>query len=189
MNVLVIPEDFVKDEHILLPIIRRLLADIGKPNAKVLVCRDPRLRGVGEALKWSVIQKIIGRYRYRTHVFILALDRDAEMGRRARLSTIELKAKEEIQCFLGVLAEEEVEVWVLAGHTLPPPWKWSAIRKARDPKEQYFEAFAKQRGVSQNLSGGRKVLAAEAVNRFARIKQLCPELVDLQLRIKECLGI
>jgi hypothetical protein len=46
LNVLVIPEDFRKDQYILAPLMRRLLAEIGKPNARVEVCRDPLLGGI-----------------------------------------------------------------------------------------------------------------------------------------------
>ena len=41
MTVLIVPEDFSKDQFILKPIFSRLLASVGKPRAKVHVCRDP----------------------------------------------------------------------------------------------------------------------------------------------------
>ena len=62
-NVLVIPEDFTKDEHILKPLAERILHDSGKPNANVRVCRDPNFGGIGEALKIERLRKdIIARY-------------------------------------------------------------------------------------------------------------------------------
>ena len=63
MNVLIIPEDFRNDQFIVGPLIQRMLAEVGKPRAKVRVCRDPLLGGVVEALKWESISEIIDRYR------------------------------------------------------------------------------------------------------------------------------
>ena len=58
MRVLVIPEDFRKglsrgtrDQYILKPIISAMMSAVGKPRAKVQVCQEPLLGGVGEALK------------------------------------------------------------------------------------------------------------------------------------------
>ena len=39
MNVLIIPEDFRTDQHILKPLFEKLFRDIGKPQAKVRICR------------------------------------------------------------------------------------------------------------------------------------------------------
>lgn len=50
MNVLLIPEDFRKDQYILKPLFIRLFGIIGR-RARVRVCQDPLLGGVGEALK------------------------------------------------------------------------------------------------------------------------------------------
>ena len=49
MNILVIPEDFRKDQYILNPLFSRLLRSIGRPQAHVRVCLDPLLGGVAEA--------------------------------------------------------------------------------------------------------------------------------------------
>jgi len=53
MNVLIIPEDFRKDQYILKPIIEKMLAHMGL-RARVRVYTDPKLGGVGEALTRSV---------------------------------------------------------------------------------------------------------------------------------------
>ena len=51
MNILLIPEDFRKDQYILKPIFNRLLREVGRPRARIRVCQDPLLGGVTEALK------------------------------------------------------------------------------------------------------------------------------------------
>ena len=80
-NVLVIPEDFTKDEHILLPLVRRVLADSGKPNAAVLVCRDPNFQGISGAFDHNRIrEEVVLRYPM-VNLFILIVDRDGRHGR------------------------------------------------------------------------------------------------------------
>ena len=61
MTVLVVPEDFRKDQFVLKPLLSKLLASLGKPRATVRVCQDPRLGGVHEALKSERIAEIVER--------------------------------------------------------------------------------------------------------------------------------
>jgi hypothetical protein len=114
MNVLIIPEDFRNDQFIVGPLIQRMLAEVGKPRAKVRVCRDPLLGGVGEALKWERISEIIDRYRGTIHLFLLVVDRDGIAGRRRSLDALESKAAEVLTVdkgFFGENARQEIEVW------------------------------------------------------------------------------
>ena len=62
MNVLIIPEDFRKDQYILNPIFRRLFRDGGRPRSRIRVCQDPLLGGVTEALKSERLSEIFERY-------------------------------------------------------------------------------------------------------------------------------
>ncbi|NJM48747.1 MAG: hypothetical protein HC860_23415 [Alkalinema sp. RU_4_3] len=50
--------------------------------------------------------------------------------------------------------------------------------------EVYFEEYAKLRGCYSELAEGRRLLGAEAAKKYDRIRQLCPELQDLEDRIK-----
>jgi hypothetical protein len=92
MNVLVIPEDFRKDQFVVGPLVRRLLKAVGKPKANVRVCQDPLLGGIGEAMKWMRIKEILDRYRGNVSIFLLLVDRDGEEGRRQALDALEKKA-------------------------------------------------------------------------------------------------
>lgn len=89
VRVLVIPEDFRKDQYILAPIFRRLLRVLGRQSAKVSVCQDPRLGGIGEALKYERLAEIVARYRGMVDLFVLCVDRDGDRNRRARLDNLE----------------------------------------------------------------------------------------------------
>ena len=173
MNVLIIPEDFRKDQYILKPIFERLFRSIGRRSAKVEVCQEPLLGGVDEALKSDRISEIVSFYPM-TDVFILCVDRDGREGRRDRLDEIEAEFGV-TDLFLAANAWEEIETWVLAGVDLPNEWTWTNVRAEIHVKEVYFEPLAAQRGLSDNPGGGRKPLAEEAARRIDAIRQKCPE--------------
>lgn len=185
MNVLIVPEDFRKDQYMLKPIIWAMMKELGKAKAKVRVCQDPLLGGVSEALKWENIQAILDRYRM-VDLFLLCVDRDGKSGRQNSLRNLEQKSQEilkERQVFLAENAWQEIEVWVLAGHSLPKDWNWQDIRAEVDPKEAYFLPFAEQQGLLSSPGEGRKSLAESA--NYQRICQLCPEdFANLEHRVR-----
>lgn len=190
MNVLIIPEDFRKDQDVLKPIIQKMLIALGRAKAKVVVLKDPLLGGIGEALKWERINEIIDENKGMVNLFLLCVDRDSVPARREKLDKLEQKAKEVLppnRAFLAENAWQELEVWILAGHRdLPSEWVWADVRSDRDPKEAYFIPFAKQKGALQEYNQGRKTLANQA--DYNRIRQLCPEdIQNLENRIKSWL--
>jgi hypothetical protein len=63
VRVLILPEDFVKDECILQPIIEAMMKALNRPRAKVKVCKDPRFHGTSEVLKWEFIEQALNRHR------------------------------------------------------------------------------------------------------------------------------
>ncbi len=179
MTVLIVPEDFRKDQFILKPLFTRLLAALGKPRAKVRVCQDPRLGGVGEALKSERIAEIVERYGGMVQVILLCIDRDGDTGRRQRLDQLENQFGERL---LGAEAWEEIETWALAGLTLPPDWIWADVRAEVHVKEKYFDLLARQRGVDGGPDGGRSDLGEEAARRIDAIRQKCREDFDALAR-------
>ncbi len=188
MRVVIIPEDFRNDQYILKPLVEAMLAAAGRPRARVTVCRDPVVRGVGQALDRDVLAQILERYSGMTDLFLLCVDRDGVASRRHALEALEAHAAGLLspgQVLLGENAWQELEVWVLAGQTdLPGSWDWKAIRAEVDPKEKYYEPYAHRRGMSEQVGGGRKILAEEAARRYQRVRSLCPEDVQhLEARI------
>jgi len=176
VNVLVVPEDFRKDQFILKPIVRALLAEVGCAKAKVEVCKDPLIGGITEALKWQVIEPILARYRWYVDLFLLCVDRDCSEGRVGALRGLEEKAQAMLgtgRFFLAENAWQELEVWILAGHDkLPKDWKWNEICAERDPKERYYLPFAKLSGCMDHPAEGRGTLANEAARTYKRIRKL-----------------
>ena len=189
MNVLIIPEDHTKDQHMLKPIVKAMLEHLGKRTATVDVCGDPRLQGVSQALNWEQIREILEEYGWITDLFLLCVDRDGKAGRKTRLTQLEKRAAKVLKTGHILLAEnawQEIEVWVLAGFDdLPSEWGWRQVRQEPNPKEVYFVPYAEQRGVEHELSNGRKVLAEQAARRYKRIRRLCKEdVANLEGRIK-----
>ena len=195
MNVLIIPEDFRKDQYILKPVISKLLSLAGKPKAKLRVCLDPLLGGVGEALKWERIEEIIDMYPM-VQLFLLVVDRDGKSGRRTALDGIEKKADAKFtvlgtatsRTLLAENAWQEIEVWALAGVEMPKEWAWKDVRAEVNPKEVYFEKLAKQRGLLDEPGQGRVTLGREAALNYSRIKSLCKEdVAALEKRVRHFL--
>lgn len=175
-NVLVIPEDFTKDEQILKPLVERILEDCGR-KAQVQVCRNPNFQGVQTALKFDALREVIALYPM-VQLFILIVDRDGIAGRKQRTDEIEKILSDEVKLkkqFLAEVAWQEVEVFILAGLKLPLHWRWGEIRADADVKNTFFKEIVRIRGTARYPHEGRKKLMAESISNWQRIKNRCPE--------------
>lgn len=181
MNVLIIPEDFRKDQYILRPLIQRMMAEVGKPNANVRVCFDPLLGGIGEATKWERVAEVLHRYRGMVQLFLLIVDRDGVASRRQTLDALEQRATTELgntAAFFAENAWQEIEVWALAGTDLPKAWQWRDVRNEVNAKEAYFEPIAKQLNIYDEPGGGRTTLGRAAAKNYSRVRSRCKEDVE-----------
>ena len=164
LNVLVIPEDFRKDQYVLAPI--------------------------DQATRWDRIAEVIDMYPM-VKVFLLIVDRDGKPGRRNVLTKIENQASERFPADRTLLAEnawQEIEVWALAGQDdLPKSWKWQAIRDEEHPKEKYFDEIAESRGLLDEPGEGRTTLGREAASNYAKVRARCNEIAKLEGRLEEWL--
>ena len=185
MKVLIIPEDFRKDQYILKPLFTRLFRRLGVPSVEIEVCQNPLLGGVGNALNLESLAIIVEKRRAMYDLFILCVDRDGMVGRRQRLDDIEAEFG---PTFLAENAWEELETWVLAGLDLPPQWRWQDVRAEVHVKEQYFGPLAVQRGLSGAPDGGRRMLGEEASRRINSIRQKCPQDFDSLAHRLEAIG-
>jgi hypothetical protein len=188
VNVLIIPEDFRKDQFVLKPIIERMFAEIGKPHAQVLMCLDPLLGGIYQATDWERIQDILEMYPM-VDIFLLLVDRDGIKTRRNGLDGLEVKGEAVLaddRLLLPENAWQEIEVWALAGQQLPRKWRWVDIRREIHPKEEYFVPWAEQRGLLDEPGQGRTTMGREAAANYKRVISRCKEdLESLQLRLSE----
>jgi hypothetical protein len=173
VNVLYVCEDYTLDQYVLQPILEAMFREIGR-KAKIRPCMDPRFRGISQATNWERLrEEVIKRYKGMWDCFLLIVDRDGDAGRRTKLDGLEARATEMLpgdRVFLAENAWQEVEVWVLAGHELPSAWAWKDVRADPNPKEHYFQPFAKSQGVQSAPGGGRRPLAREAATRYSRLR-------------------
>lgn len=177
MHILIMPEDFRHDQYLLPPLFASLFRrHLRLPRAKIVVCQNPKLGGVGEALKRAKIQAVVERYQYRTDIFILCVDRDGDTARRGALDALESHMQNTNRFFfLAENAWEEIETWILAGLDLPKDGNWADVRAAIHVKEEYFDQLVKMRDIYAGPGREHKDLGREATWRIARIRQLCPE--------------
>jgi hypothetical protein len=79
LRVLIIPEDFRKDQYIVRPIIKAMMAWLNRPKASVQVL-NPNLGGVERALDWAELDQYVQRYQGMVDLFLL-VDRDGNEHR------------------------------------------------------------------------------------------------------------
>lgn len=182
-NVLVVPEDFTKDEHILKPLVVKILQETGRPRATVEVCRDPNFQGVSGAMNIGRLKDEVIRRYPMVDLFLLFVDRDGVTGRETQATRIEEELTSELmgrqKRFLAALAHQEVEVFVLAGHELPLGWSWQQVREDPDVKNSCFSELVRLKNTERQPHEGRKSLMIEAMANWSRIKSRCPEDVGM----------
>ena len=176
-NVLVITEDYVQDEHVVGPLVEKMFQHLGK-KARVLVCRNPRFRGVKECTNFELVKEKVIKAYPMVNLFLLLIDRDAEPNRRQSLTDLEDRIKEHLksnQTFLTEHAFQEVEVWAIAGQDLPSNWSWQEIRAERDSKERFYVPLAQEKGILNFPHQGRKQMTLDSLKNWSRMLQRCPE--------------
>lgn len=190
MNVQVILEDTPKDQHIAVGIVRAVFQSIGRV-AKVAPLQH-RFRSVEQATDPELLLPELETRCGMVDLFILVVDRDCRApgrprggDRAAALRHLEATIRESGKLgschFIACEAIEELEVWLLAGFELP---EWKQIRDHCDPKEEFFEPFARDRGLFDEPDEGRSKLMAEVLGFYRRrIRVLCPELQELEQRV------
>ena len=87
MLIIVIPEDFRNDQYILNPLFKQLIRSMGKQNARVEVCQQPRLGGINNAMKPERIQEIVERFDWRRDVVLFSALTETAFWNAVRGST------------------------------------------------------------------------------------------------------
>jgi hypothetical protein len=181
-RVLVIPEDPTYNGYILQPIVERMLAELGKPQAHVQVLTNPKLNGYPRAVS-AIRGELVDRYR-QFHLWLFLPDAD----RATDLGPLENKLAEQNVRLFGCAAVPEVEAWLLAGHKNSLPLPWNDVRQHRRLKEDIFEPFLAQFGDSRSPGGGRERLIRETLGNYRGLLSMCPELGELEDRLRTFLA-
>lgn len=182
LQVLVIPEDQTYNGYILLPIVKRVLFELGKPNARVSMLPDPKLNGYPHAVS-AIRGDLIRRYK---HVGLWLFLPDADRADDLRWLESEL-GEHGINLFCCA-AQPEVEAWLLAGHRDKLPIPWGDVRQHAHMKEDVFEPFLKEYGDRRSPGGGRERLVRETLNNYRGLLDVCPELRQLEGRLRAFLA-
>ncbi len=186
MKVLIIPENPRLDQYVLKPIVTAIFKDLERV-ARVDVLQDPRLQSVNQALDPKTLAGVIASNPQRD-LLLLLLDRDCEEFRIERIKAREQEALSMNRLLIGSLAFEEVEMWALAVYDGPLPHSWQEMRRECHPKELFFEPLVTQLELENTVGRGRKrLMSSFTAKEHSRLLQLCPEVAELQARIKQVL--
>ncbi len=178
-RVLVIPEDPTYNGYILRPLVEKMLAEVGRPNAHVTVLTNPKLDGYDHAVQ--AIKAELGERYGHLDLWLFLPDAD----RAANLEGLEQALKSKGVCLKCCAARPEVEAWLLAGHRNLLGLAWPEIQAHPKLKEEVFEPFLREHGDSRSPGGGRESLMKETLSNYRSLLEMCPELKELDRRLRE----
>jgi hypothetical protein len=113
----------------------------------------------------------------------LAENRKDEFRRLEQLAEQRTRPVKLICC----AAEQELETWLLSGHPeklKEQGWRWAEMRAEVSVKETFFRPFLERYGDPATPSQGRERLMQEGLANYDGIKKRCPELQELEDRIR-----
>ena len=181
-KVLVVPEDPTNNGYILQPLVTRMLEGCGRPQGKVTVLTNPKTAGYDHA-KAILIDQVFDRYSHYDLLLFLC-DADGK-DRTAAFANLEAQGTEKQVRLICCAAIQEVETWLLAGHTNNLNREWAEVRADVSVKENVFDPFMAQHGDSRRPGGGRDLLMKDTLQNYAGLLERCPELRSLENRIRE----
>ena len=179
LKVLVVPEDHTNNGAILKPLVSALLADVGKPTARVTVVDRPRLRGYESAVA-AIKGDLVDLYAWMDLWLFVP---DADKAVPAAMAALEAELAQRSVKLLCCVAEPEVEVYAAAPYSAEITGGWAKARGHQRFKEDVFAPLLAAHGDLRRPSGGRDLMIAQAVQNLPRLYQLCPELKTLRDRI------
>ena len=178
-NVLVIPEDPVLNGHILKPLASAVIADAGRPAAKVVVLSNPRVRGYDHAVQ-VIRRELPGRHRFKDLWLFFP---DADKATDDAMRALEKHVAEQGIPLLCCAAQPEVEIYACAAFRNDIPGSWEEARDHPRMKEEIFEPLLDKHGDPRRPGEGRDLMINRSLEKLPRLFQLCPELQHLRNRI------
>jgi hypothetical protein len=184
-RVLVIPEDASLNGYLLRPLVERLLAQCGKPNAEVRLLPNAKQAGY-EAAKRRIRNHLWERAPgFDLWLFMPDSDLPDRSKEFAALETEMAKHRVTLLCCAAV---PEVEVWLLAGYARELSLKWAEVRNHSRLNEVIAQPFLDQHDIL-SPGQGREILMRRTLRNYRNLLARCPELQDLEMRIKAVLRI
>lgn len=179
LKVLVIPEDPTHNGYILKPLVQAVLADIGKPTARVQVLTSPRLTGYDHA-RQAISGELVDSYG---HFDLWLFMPDADRASPPAMAGLEQELRDKGITVLCCPAVPEVEIYACVAYRTDVPGGWPAARVNTRMKEQVFEPLRLRFGSPRSAGGGREKMIAASVANMQAMYQFCPELRVLRDRI------
>jgi hypothetical protein len=187
LRITVACEDHTLDQYVACPVIKLLMAHLGRPRADVRVITSPRLRGINDLI--SQICPILERYGAISRLVIFVVDGDCDDGRDGKLDRLTKFRKLVDDCDNGekgvvVVARQELEVWALWGSRIQTSARWADILEECHPKERFFEPLVTS--ADRKVPGrGRQRLTALSVDQgWDSLSAGCSELRDLEAELR-----
>ena len=181
LSVLVIPEDPLQNGHILRPLVRALMRDVGRRNAKVNVLTQPRVRGYDQAVR-TIRDGLSANYGFMDLWLFFP---DADRANSDAMRDLEAHAAAEGVTLLCCAARPEVEIYACAAYRDHIGEAWDETRQHLRLKEEVFNRLLTDHGDPRRPGGGRDLMIAQSLKNLALLLQLCPELHCLRDRIAE----
>ena len=182
-TVLVIPEDPTLNGHILKPLTKAIVANAGRPSAKVTVLTNPKLGGYDQAVK-AVRSELAERYR---HMDLWLFFPDADRASDKAMRDLETAVATQRINLLCCIAQPELEVYACVAFRNEIRERWEDVRRHSQLKEEIFEPLLATHGDPRRVGGGRDRMTEASLENLPLLFRLCPELRTLRDRIKDCL--
>lgn len=181
LRVLVIPEDPTYNGYILKPLVEAVMADIGKPTARVQVLTSPRLNGYDHA-RAAVRSELPASYG---HLDLWLFMPDADRASPAAMAALEAELQAQGVALFCCPAEPEVEIYACAGYRSEIARGWTAARSNPRMKEEVSAPLLAAHGDPRRAGGGRDQLMAQSLRNLPQLYVLCPELKRLRDRLAD----
>ena len=183
-TVLVIPEDPVLNGHILKPLTKAVMADAGRPAARVDVLSNPRVRGYDHAVR-VVRDELPERYRFKDLWLFFP---DADKATNEAMQDLEGHVASKGIKLLCCAAQPEVEIYACAAFRDDISVKWKEARRHPRMKEEIFAPLLASHGDPRRPGAGRDLMIDRSPDNLPLLLRLCPELQSLRDRITAHLG-
>ena len=184
VQALVIPEDPTNNGYILKPVVEMVLAEAGKPAARVRVLSNPRVRGYDDAVR-VVRQDLASRYGFMDLWLFLP---DADRASSSAMSGLEDELRAQNVTLLCCPAVPEVEVYACVAYRNKLGVSWQEVRAHPSMKETYFDPLLAKHGDRRQPGGGRRAMIERSLAARRAFFQFCPEIARLRDRVTACLG-
>ena len=141
---------------------KRLLADAGKPAARVELLAKPRLRGYAHALR-AIREELPDSYRFfDLWLFFPAADCAGEDAMRRLEADLRFRDIPLLCC----PAQPEVEIYACVGFRNDLPGGWEDACTHPRMKEEVFEPLLQTHGGPRQAGGGREMMITRSLENL-----------------------